>query len=213
MSEPRRCSNGHEIPPSDTFCGVCGGEAQQPVAPPSPGCPAGHQNPPGFDYCGTCGAAIVSTAETTPTAHTAPLSDDPPSQRSTWRAWAGVGIVTLVVVAIVVAANGGSDGDTFTEDDSTYEAVTTTTLVSDLCIQELALWMPYVSGEGSITDAAAEFGYSAPEYEIISNAHTEFISLLYQVGRDDASAASYDLLAQECIALGDAYEPGHLPPG
>lgn len=222
MSEPMRCANGHEILPADTFCGLCGSTAQQPPAPPARECPAGHENPADFDYCGTCGAAIVFTGDPGPEAEN--LDHDAAAdahalvrsstERSTKWIWAGVGIAALVIAAIVVAANGGSDGDAAAEDDdATYEEVTTTTLISDLCIEELSQWMPYVSGEGSLMDAMAEFGSQAPETTIIRNANSLFMRQLYQVGRDDASAASYELLAQECIALGDAYEPGHLPPG
>lgn len=224
------CTNGHPMLHGDAFCGQCGApptpEAPPPPSPPGEttpeaermpalACPEGHANPEGNLYCGTCGAMLTMTAppeDTVGERAGAPATAS--KDRSTRRIWIGVGLVAVAIAAVVVVSNRDSGSDPSSDDSDSYvEEATTTTLISDLCTEELSQWMPYVTGPGSLTDAMAEFGAQAPEVAIIRDAYLKFNSNLYQVGRDDASNASYDLLAQECVTLGDRYEPGHLPPG
>lgn len=214
-----KCINGHDIVDGDIYCGVCGAEAPPlPASPPSVvgearSCPNGHSNPEGFEYCGTCGAAIDLNAP--PKMRPLIGSGDGDGRSNSKKArlvWIGIGLICIVVIAAVVMSTQKSNSTSAT-DDTAYEDTTTTTLISDVCVQELSEWMPYITGSGhSLTDAIVEFGYASPDLTIIRDAYGKYMSNLYQLGRNKASDLSYALLADECATLGDRYEAGHHPP-
>jgi hypothetical protein len=79
------CTNGHENPDGQYFCGECGDALE-------PGlrvCLFGHANPVDLRFCGACGAPLVAPPGVEPANSTARWSVDP-SGRHQCRYWDGV---------------------------------------------------------------------------------------------------------------------------
>jgi len=79
------CTNGHENPDGQYFCGECGDVLE-------PGllvCLSGHANPHDRRFCGDCGAPLVAPPDVEPANSTARWSVDPTGRHHS-RYWDGV---------------------------------------------------------------------------------------------------------------------------
>lgn len=210
MTTASQCSNGHDLEPDDLFCGQCGATTESGPVPEAGSCPEGHPNPTGNAYCGTCGLALEHH-RAAPLSDGAPLPPPMTPRRRLTLALLAVGALALLAGTVAVLSSSNSEPESA---PTTAAAAETTTTISPaaICEFELSEWMPYVTGSGSLMDAAAEFGTQDPAYGLIQQAWATFNANLYREGRDVASEFGYDVIAAGCTELGADYRPGRLPP-
>ena len=115
----------------------------------------------------------------------------------------------FVVVLVVATHHSGSDGSDYSTDTQVPDRLST----EDTCVSEIAAWVSYTTGGGSIVDAIAEYGQGSPEWGAVQNGWRVYKLNLYQVGRDRASELATESIQRSCAAMGSSFNAGHPPPG